>query len=369
MRIGDEVFFFEDPNAGSGTGGQAGRQNRGFEREGFARLEDTAAERQAFFETFYYKDSGFTQCLRGQFGTPICRSATPAGQEQPTPQQTLVERERDPLERQKLQSAAGGRITNVTRRIRLIGRGLLGTERKTHGFGAPAAFIPYFAISSITGPITDSGLPVKRADLFARSHGYLLIDSGEPNVPWEVMAHLGPKGEGMLEVPRDEKGKSMLRACFGTQLRPISNQMFAYELPYRHPDRYEPEREGEALAYLQKSWRIPGAYWREISWVERPSRTLRERKADVVVAAPDGAPDWDEADERAGGSTSSPTRTGRMRAQSSDDRVADQLEVRVTATLGRLHEAPAQPRHRRLEGDSDPRLAHARVRGPGILAV
>jgi hypothetical protein len=350
IRIGDEVFFFEDPAAAPGqqapgavastsySGGAAGpaaqggqqqpqqatvdrerdaRERQqvwqripagaagGFEREGFARLDEMQnVEKRRFYEIFYYKQSGFSQCLRGQFGTPIIQDAS-----------------------------RGSNIRNVTRRIRLIGRGLLGTERKTHGFGAPAAFVPYFAMSSITGPITDSGLPVKRADIFARSHGYLLLDSGQPNVPWEIMAHLGPKGDGLLEMPRDERGQAMLRARFGTQVRPISSEMFAYELPYRHPDRYEPEREGEALAYLQKSWRIPGAYWREISWVERPARTLRERKADIVVAARfDGAPDWDakptnepgglylfaDEDAKEGEPKSFPI-----------DRVADQLEIRV----------------------------------------
>jgi len=116
-------------------------------------------------------------------------------------------------------------------------------------------------------------------------------------------------------------------------LRPISNQMFAYELPYRHPDRYEPEREGEALAYLQKSWRIPGAYWREISWVERPSRTLRERKADVVVVARfEGAPDWDAKPTNAPGGiylfADEDAKEGEPK-RFPIDRVADQLEVRV----------------------------------------
>jgi hypothetical protein len=341
LRIGDELFYFEDPYATGdgaspppGVGTLAGDVNAvagddsrvrdprdrnrlwpenipggglsgHWEREGFARLYDRVAVRFGWSEVFYYKSmgGGFSGCLRGQFGTPIS------------------------------QRVVAATFHNVSRRLRLVGRGLLGTERRTHGYGAPAAHVPYLAMSPITGPLTDEGLAVKSPRFFGKPHGYALLDAAQPNAPWEIIAHLGPAGERLLAVPRDEKGKAMFRACYGTQLRPISNQMFAYELPFRHPDRYEPEREGEGLAYLQKSYRMPGAYWRALEWLERPSRTLRERKPDIVIAARfDGAPEWDAKPtnepgglylfEKADGDEGEPKRFEL-------DRIADQLEIRV----------------------------------------
>ena len=184
----------------------------------------------------------------------------------------------------------------------------------------------------MTGPVTSTGLPVKKTDQFGRS-GYLLMDSGEPSVPWEIIAHLGPQGEALLARPRDERGRGILRACFGTKERPISSQMFAYDMPYRYPDRYELEADSESLAYLQKSFRVPGAYWRSIEWTERPSRTLRDRRADVVILARfDGGPEWDEKATDAEGGLYFLEDTDRREnapARAELDRVADQLEIRI----------------------------------------
>jgi hypothetical protein len=78
---------------------------------------------------------------------------------------------------------------------------------------------------------------------------------------------------------------------------------------------------------------MPGAYWRALEWLERPSRTLRERKPDIVIAARfDGAPEWDAKPtnepgglylfEKADGDEGEPKRFEL-------DRIADQLEIRV----------------------------------------
>jgi len=335
VRIGDELFYFEDPAQSGGAGlgrGQLGNvaqpnaqapqvellardprdrakyvnlpvQSSGrWEQEGFGRIRVTNAERRNFCEIFFHQ-SGFSQCLRGQFGTPI------AGDND------------------------GGFVQNVSRRLRLTGRGLLGTERKTQGIGASACFVPYLPVSPVTGPMTDEGIPVKKTDLFARGQGYVLIDTGVPGDAWEILAHLGPSGEGRLARPRDELGKGILRARFGTQIRPISNAAFAYDMPYRYPDRYEPEVESESLAYLQKSFRMPGAYWRRIEWVERPSRTLRERRCDVVVLARfDGQPEWDAKPTNEPGGLylfdDENVKEGDVEGFAID-RLADQLEIRV----------------------------------------
>jgi hypothetical protein len=335
VRIGDELFYFEDPSnsgganlGGGAAGGQAQPQQNAatqdvrardpqdrqrpvamnvrttgqWEQEGFGRIRVSDPERQGFCEIFFH-GAGFSQCLRGQFGTPI------AGDNDV------------------------GAAQNVSRRLRLTGRGLLGSERKTHGIGAPACFVPYLPVAPVTGPMTDEGIPVKKTELFARGQGYALIDTGLPGEAWEILAHLGPAGEGRLARPRDERGKGILRARFGTQIRPISNAAFAYDMPYRHPDRYEPEAESESLAYFQKAFRAPGAYWRRIEWVERPSRTLRERRCDVVVLARfDGKPEWDEKPTNEPGGLylfdDEDVKEGDVEGFEID-RLADQLEIRV----------------------------------------
>jgi hypothetical protein len=343
LQIGDELFYFEDPNAGQSRAGigslrgtaRVSNQNvppgdqreRGplerntinpqndvkvagssghFEREGFARIDVgiTDRERQGFYEIFYYRQAGFSQCLRGQFSTPI------VGQ------------------------FLGTLVHNVTRRLRLVGRSLLGTERKAHGLGDPVVFVPYSTIYPVTGPMTDAGIPVKKSQQFSPGGGYLLLDSGQPGQPWEIVAHLGQHGDGLLARPRDEKGKGILRACFGTQNQPISDQLFAYEMPYRYPDRYEAEADSESLAYLQKSFRFPGAYWRKITWLERPPRTLRERRADIVVAARfDGVPEWSAKPTNAPGGLylfeDKNRKDNRGPKEFPLDRMGDQLEIRV----------------------------------------
>jgi hypothetical protein len=123
--------------------------------------------------------------------------------------------------------------------------------------------------------------------------GYLLLDPGFPGTfPFELIAYRG-RTEGLFKRPRDEAGRGILRAAFGTIQRPIQRGMFAYDMPFRHFDRYEPEVESEYLAYLQKSFRVPGARWRSIQWRERRPRGGRERLCDIVVLARfDGSPDW-----------------------------------------------------------------------------
>ncbi|MBI4601676.1 MAG: hypothetical protein HY721_06930, partial [Planctomycetes bacterium] len=354
LRIGDEVFYFEDPYAGQGSQGAkqiAGTAQLGnpkqqqnpqnpqnpnlpaatpsrerdplarttvwdqipatnvsghFEREGFARLEDHDPERRFFHEVFYYRQlgGGFSQCLRGQFATPIALNTR------------------------------GAVIRNVSRRLRLVGRGLLGTERASHGLGDPVTLAPYATVSPITGPMTPTGIHVKDARFFSPSGGYLLLDSGDSRTPWEITAHLGPSGDGLLLRPRDQRGRGILRACFGTQERPVTGELFAYEMPYRYPDRYEPQVESESLACLQKSFRVPGAYWNSLSWLERPPRTVRERRCDVVVALRfDGAPDWDAkpANEPGGLYLLEDAEEGDPKPLKSFplERRADQVELRV----------------------------------------
>jgi hypothetical protein len=159
------------------------------------------------------------------------------------------------------------------------------------------------------------------------------MDSGVPGTPWEIIGHLGAAGDGLLERARDEQGRGMLRARFGTPLRPVSGDMFAFELPYRYPDRYEPEMDSESMAYLQKTFRAPGARWRAIEWRERPRRGRRERLVDTVVLARfDGEPEWDaKPSNRPGGlylfEDRSRARSETVRFEL--DEIADEIEVRI----------------------------------------
>ena len=350
LRIGSELFFFESVE-GSGQPGNATRgttreggydpslagettnqllaplkerlgesrmtyeriqtsaMSGHFEPQGFASLRDADPERADFFEIFYYggKGGGFTDCLRGQFNTPYLQTS----------------------------SRSAGQIRNVTQRLRLIGRSLLGTEARTHGVGAPVALVPYLTMSPITGPITDSGLPVKRPQLFADGGGYVLIDSGVARQPKEIVTHTGSLGEGQLLLPLDQRGERCLRARFGTQPLRVGPDMFAYELPFRYFDRYEPEVESESLAFLQKSFRVPGAYWRSIEWRERAHRLKKERLVDVIIVGRfDGEPDWDvKADERGSEGLYLFEARGRKTKGSVPrfeiDRPADEFEIRV----------------------------------------
>ncbi len=337
LRIGDELFFFENPQGGQeggtrsaragSTGSSAAtrgqmvdaawgvqgaseikqfeentRYTRGMrhpharnyvwrsppvqmggplEREGFIRIDDNSAELRGYYEIFYYRQfagNHFANCLRGLFQTPLVMSQ---GMVDESEMQTTFQAGR----------VTHG-ITNITTRIRLMGRSLLGTEPKAHGFGDPVSLMPYLNVTEITGPMTDTGLPVKDARGFP-VNGYLLLDPGFPGTyPFEIIAYKG-RQQGLFQRPRDESGRGILRAAFGTMQRPIFRGMFAYGIPYRHYDRYEAGVESEDLAYLQKSFRIPGAHWRFLQWRERRPRGGKERLCDIVVLARvDGSPDW-----------------------------------------------------------------------------
>lgn len=339
LRVGDELFFFEgdggdlqgrarlqvaegqdvripisiegrerDPLSRNAVFDQipaVGFSGR-FEPEGFARLSSDDPALRDFYEVFYYRrlSGGFAECLRGQFGTPI------------------------------VLTSRSGSFENAARRVRLTGRALLGSKPASHGLGDPCSFVPYVKIRPVAGALTDAQISVEDAGVFSPRGGYLLVSSGFSGQPWEVIAHLGPAGGASLARPRDERGRGILRACFGTVHTVLSADAFAYEMPYRYPDRYEPEVESEHLAFLQKSFRVPGAQWLGIEWLERPPRTARERRSDVVVAARfDGAPDWDaKPTNRPGGLfVFESDRRTRERGLTAGELgvVADQLEIRV----------------------------------------
>jgi hypothetical protein len=238
-----------------------------FEAEGFARVRDNSAELAPYFnEVFYYGRlaGGFSHCLRGQFQTPLVNGTN------------------------------NSRVDNVTVRLRLIGRALLGTRAQIHGFGDTVSLVTCADATEIVGPLTDTGLPVADTRHFPPS-GYLLIDAMRPGEPFEVIAYKGIRGRNLFERPRDESGKGILRQSFGSPMRPIGQGFIAHALPFRHFDRYEPEVESEDLACFQKSFRLPGASWKRISWRERRTKSGKERLADVVVAARfDDAADWSE---------------------------------------------------------------------------
>lgn len=127
-----------------------------------------------------------------------------------------------------------------------------------------------------------------------------------------------------------------MRARFGTQPRPIGADMFAYQLPFRYFDRYEAEVESESMAYLQKSFRVPGAYWRSIEWKEREGKNIKkERLCDIVVMARfDREADWDvEGDERGSKGLylfeQTRRRTRKDVVRYDLDRGGDELEIRV----------------------------------------
>ncbi|MBL05895.1 MAG: hypothetical protein CMJ99_09700 [Planctomycetes bacterium] len=354
IRIGRELFYFED--AEGAKGGQPGRATRAspqsagydpslagetnellapykerqadgrlryeqiqtsqisghFEPEGFALMRDGSPERADFYELFYYGSlgGGFKNVLRGQFNTPYLKNS----------------------------SQGASMISNATRRLRLIGRCLLDTEPMAHGAGDPCSLVPYLTMSPILGAMTSSGIPVKRAQLFAPNGGYVMIDSGRPGQPKEIISHMGLQGDSasMLGMPRDQRGEICMRARFGTQPRPIGTDMFAYQLPFRYFDRYEAGVESESMAFLQKSFRVPGAYWRSIEWKERQGKNMkRDRLCDIIVMARfDREADWDaEADENGSKGLylfeESRRRTRKDVVRFELDRGGDELELRV----------------------------------------
>jgi len=243
-----------------------------FEREGFARIDDRHETLHGFYEIFYYQQftgGTFQRCLRGQFQTAIVAQGSTSPQ--------------DPH-----------RLVNVTTKLRLIGRSCMGTLRTGHGLGDPVNLLPYMPYTEITGQLTGATLPVDDTDGFPPV-GYLLLDSNQPGRPFEIIAYTRVEGKALIRRPIDEDGNGILRACFGTVEQPVGPGMFAYALPFRHFDRYQPFTESENLAYLQKSFRVPGAHWRTVRWRIRKPRGGQERLCDIVVAARvDGAPDWSE---------------------------------------------------------------------------
>lgn len=354
LRIGDELFFFEDPspeaapavaNLVQTAGGEydprlAGEEERGtvpgatarddgrgggvgesfatsggsagsFENEGFVRIEDGNPERAFFFETVYYREhtgNRFSELLRGRFHTPMLR----------------------------LNAAAdfSSRVVNVTKRLRLVGRALLGTGPAVHELGDAVTLVPWVSASLVAGPLTKSGLPVGDALEFAEQGGYVLIDPMVAGRPWEIVPYLGREGANLLRSPRDERGELCLRGSFGTPRAPIGQGMIAWDFPFRYYDRYEPRTESESLAYHQKSFRIPRAHWLSIDWRERPWRSGRERLCDVIVVARfDGEADWSEEPTNEPGGLYLFEKKSRARGETGEplilDRVADELEVRI----------------------------------------
>ena len=354
IRIGRELFYFED--AEGAKGGQAGQATRAspqsagydpslageanellapykerqadgrlryeqiqvsqmtghFEPEGFALMRDGSPERADFYELFYYGSTGggFKNVLRGQFSTPYLKNS----------------------------SRGASMISNATRRLRLIGRALIGTAPMAHGVGDACSLVPYLTMSPITGAMTSSGIPVKRAQFFAPNGGYVMIDPGRYGQPREIISHMGLAGDSaaQLRLPRDQRGELCMRARFGTQPRPIGTDMFAYQMPFRYFDRYEAGVESEAMAYLQKSFRVPGAYWRSIEWKEREGTNIkRDRLCDIIVMARfDRAADWDAEGDETGSNglylfeeTRRKTRKDVVRYDL--DRGGDELEIRV----------------------------------------
>jgi hypothetical protein len=293
------------------------------EKEGFLRVDDTSPWLRGFYEIFYYQQfrgNEFDRCLRGQFETPFVG-------------------DRDSIEVGNVVSINGSPkivqrsdIINVTTKLRLVGRCLLGTEAATHCFGDPVSLAPYLDCTEITGPLTDTGLEVKETKGFPPM-GYLLLDPAQNGLtPFEIMAY-GGLGEGLFRRIKDERGKGQFRAMFGTVERPIHPGMFAYGMPYRYFDRYQPEVESEALAYFQKTFRMPGAHWRSIEWRERRPRGGVERLCDIVVAARfDGSPDWSaKPSSKAGGLWLFEDQNDRKRTLPNFplDVWADEMEVRV----------------------------------------
>ncbi|MEC9353444.1 MAG: hypothetical protein VYD81_09015 [Planctomycetota bacterium] len=354
IRIGRELFYFEDEEGAKG--GQPGSATRAspqsagydpslagetnellapykerqadgrlryeqiqtsqigghFEPEGFALMRDGSPERSDFYELFYYGSlgGGFKNVLRGQFSTPYLKNS----------------------------SRGASTISNATRKLRLIGRTLLATEPMAHGVGDACSLVPYLTMSPITGAINNTGIPVKRAQLFAPNGGYVMIDPGRYGQPMEIISHMGIQGDSgaQLRMPRDQRGEICMRARFGTQPRAIGKDMFAYQMPFRYFDRYEDGIESESMAFLQKSFRVPGAYWRSIEWKEREGKNIkRDRLCDIIVVARlDREADWDaEADARGSKGLYLFEETRRRKSKQAAvfdiDRAGDELELRV----------------------------------------
>ena len=306
LRLNEELFFFENPNAGDGgsgapTGngslrsftlkgvGNVSQRRRALDPSLRMRSWDFKADVDGEFEVpgffridmilegyevvYFERKSGgdFFACLRGQFQTTVFTTVNlPANSS----------------------SNSIGAVRNAAVRLRLVGRGLLGSPRQTHNVGDSISRVNYLPITQVTGPMTDTGLPVTETNGFPGS-GYLLLDPARGTRDYEIVAYSGRDGEGLFQRPRGEDGRGILRQRFGTAEFGISSGMFAYALPYRFFDRYEPLAESEDIAHFQKSFRAPGAFFKSISWRERASPSGRERLCDVIVAARfDGVPEW-----------------------------------------------------------------------------
>ncbi|MEM7235848.1 MAG: hypothetical protein AAF517_27015, partial [Planctomycetota bacterium] len=98
-------------------------------------------------------------------------------------------------------------------------------------------------------------------------------------------------------------------------------------------DRFKLEHDSEALAYFQKTFRVPGARWRTLSWRERPWPDGEAPLCEVVVLARfDGAPEWDETPTNEPGGLWVFEREDPMSQREEVfpmDISADELEVRV----------------------------------------
>lgn len=343
LKINDEYFFFENPNArteggnsaqrggassaiGAGSlqgvqpvqtrqtalqnstdllfGGQSRPDNRtrrwtirsnasgSFEQEGFARIRYAECDLAGFREIFYYQArSGgtFNNCLRGQFSTSLHWRERYENQLQR--QQELQEEARAGNVNLNLNPFQGS-IRNITTRIRLVGRSLLGSPRQTHGFGDPLSLVFHTSTTEIQGPMTDVGIPVLSTRGFP-GVGYLLMDSARGDERYELIAYTGRLGENQFRRPLDELGRGICRASFGTVPLGVGRGMFAHAMPFRHFDRYQAGVDSPHLAYFQRSFREPGALWRRISWKERERTGRNQGLTDIVVAVRfDGAADW-----------------------------------------------------------------------------
>ncbi len=387
VRINEEFFFFENPNAqssnnggrrsaaqggaaqgghGSGSlqnlrpvntntnqapgvsnlyfGGQSKPQNRTrrwsiqsgvngfFEREGFARINYNSCQLGGFREIFYYQSrngGNFNNCLRGQFSTSLYwtegneNRAVQIQQNQQAARQGLQVNNQSPFR---------GSLQNITTRIRLIGRALLGSRPQTHGFGDQISLAYHVDMTEIQGPMTDVGIPVLTTEGFP-DVGYLLMDSARGDDRFEMVAYTGRLGKNLFRRPLDERGRGVCRAAFGTVPSGVGRGMFAYAMPYRYFDRYQAKADSPYFAYFQKAFREPGALWRKLAWKEQEQPNRRNRLSDLVMAVRfDGKPDWSATPTNKpgglylieGGNTGRNSLPGKV-----FNVVADQMEVRV----------------------------------------
>jgi hypothetical protein len=87
------------------------------------------------------------------------------------------------------------------------------------------------------------------------------------------------------DPPRDGEGAGIFRGRFGSRPLAYATGDLIVEMPFRYPDRAVQECDDPALAYLQVSRRLPGAFFLSIDWEEYFPRSRLDLEVLVRIDA------------------------------------------------------------------------------------